>query len=64
MNFSDMNFIRKFSMNMCKNLEIPLSRMTFTSDFTVTDRGDLYPLIASVGDMTENVSPSGYTVMF
>ncbi len=60
MNFSDMNFIRKFSMNMCKNLEIPLSKMTFTSDFTVTDRGDLYPLIASSGNITENVSPAGY----
>ena len=37
--------------------------MTFTSDFTVTDRGDLYPLVAHQGDMSESVSPSGYTVM-
>ena len=50
-------------MNMCKCLEIPLSKMTFTSDFTVTDRGDLYPLVASKGDLTEHVSPAGYTTV-
>ena len=63
MNFSDMKFIRKFSMNMCKCLEIPLSKMTFTSDFTVTDRGNLYPLIEKTGDMVEHVSPAGYTTL-
>ena len=61
MNFSDMTFIRKFSMNLCKNLNVPLSKMTFTSDFTNTERGNLYPIIDTEGDITENVHSGVYS---
>ncbi len=63
MNFSDMIFRRKFSLNLRKNLKVPLSSMTFTSDFTNTVRGDLYPIISSVGDVTERVAGAAYTVL-
>lgn len=62
MNFSDMTWRRKFSMNLCKSLNVPMASMTFSSDFTVTDRGNLYPLIAKSEGTTEKVSPTGYSV--
>ena len=62
MNFSDMTFIRKFSMNLYKNLNVPLSKMTFTSDFISTERGDLYPLISSDEGTREHVCAAGYSV--
>ena len=62
MNFSDMTFIRKFSLNLYKNLYVPISSMTLTSDFTNTARGDLYPLIAKTEGVTETVAGAKYTV--
>ena len=62
MNFSDMTFIRKFSLNLYKNLSVPISSMTLTSDFTDTVRGDLYPLIAKDDKATETVLGAKYTV--
>lgn len=49
-------------MNLYKNLSIPLSKMTFTSDFISTERGDLYPLISSDENVHEHVTPSGYSI--
>ena len=63
MNFSDMTFIRKFSLNLYKNLSVPISAMTLTSDFTDTVRGDLYPLIAKDDTATEVVAGAKYSVI-
>ena len=57
-----MTFIRKFSLNLYKNLNIPLSKMTFTSDFISTVRGDLYPLISLSEGAVEHLHVSGYSV--
>ena len=62
MNFSDMTFIRKFSLNLYKNLNVPLSKMTFTSDFISTVRGDLYPLVSASEGVSEHLSVGGYSV--
>lgn len=62
MNFSDMTFRRQFSLNFRKNLKVAMSKMTFTSSFTDTVRGDLYPIIEKDGEITENVSSSVYSV--
>ncbi len=43
--FSDLEFRRKFSMTMYKNLKLSLGRMTFTKDFVTDRRGDLYPVL-------------------
>ncbi|MBQ8381052.1 MAG: hypothetical protein IJY18_04085 [Clostridia bacterium] len=64
MNFSDMNFKRKFSMNFCKTLKVPMSKMTFTSDFTNTERGDLYPIIYKESGAVEHVCPAKYSVNY
>ena len=62
MNFSDMSWSRKFSMNLYKNLSVPMASMTFTSDFTKTERGDLYPIIEKDEGAVECVTPARYTV--
>ena len=62
MNFSDMTFIRKFSLNLYKSLNVPLSKMTLTSDFTDTVRGDLYPLITKDEGTVETVAGARYSV--
>lgn len=38
-------FKRKFSLSMHKNMRIQLGEMTFSTDFTSGERGDLYPRI-------------------
>ena len=62
MNFSDMIFRRKFSMNLRKNLKIPMAKMTFTSAFLDTVRGDLYPVISASEGAVEHVNLHGYRV--
>lgn len=49
-------------MNLCKTHSVPMSKMTFTSDFTDTVRGDLYPLISKTDGAAEHVCPAKYTV--
>lgn len=61
MKISDMTFKRKFSLDMCKTLELPIAKMTFTSDFYDGNRGDLYPLIGSVGEHSESVECGVYS---
>ena len=62
MNFSDMLWRRKFSLNLYKSLKVPMAKMTFTSDFTKTERGDLYPLIDKEDGAEEFVCPAKYAV--
>ena len=62
MKFSDMKFIRRFSLNLRKSLGVPLSKMTLTSDFTDTVRGDLYPLITKDEGTVETVAGARYSV--
>ena len=62
MNFSDMTFKRQFSLNFRKNLKVAMSKMTFTSSFTDTVRGDLYPIIEKQGNVAENICSSVYSV--
>ena len=61
MKISDMTFKRKFSLNMRKSLEIPLAEMTFDSDFCDGGRGDLYPIVGSVGEHTEKIECGVYS---
>lgn len=53
-------FRRKASLNLYKNPKMILSQMTFTSDFTQTDRGDMYP--RTFGNVNETVDGTGYSV--
>ena len=62
MKFSDMNWIRQFSLNMYKSLKLPLAEMSFACDFTNTVRGDLYPVIQKSEDAAEYVGAGSYTL--
>ena len=62
MNLSEMTFRRKFSKNFYKSLSCPLAEMTFTTNFTETERGDLYPLIEKADGTEESVLHEGYRV--
>lgn len=63
MKFSEMNFKRKFSLNFRKDLRLPMAKMTFTSRFLETDRGDLYPVISRTEGAEEYASLHGYSVV-
>ena len=45
MNLHELNFKRKFSLNLYKNLTILLGEMSFHKDFIHTNRGDPYPIL-------------------
>jgi len=62
MKLSEMTFRRKFSLNLYKSLSCPLAEMTFTTDFTDTVRGDLYPIIKKTEGTEETVLHEGYRV--
>lgn len=57
---TEMMFRRRFSLNFYKNLKLKLGEMSFTKDFVNTTRGDLYPILASAGAYTEEVSEGRY----
>lgn len=56
----NMNFKRKFSVNLFKNTKLALAKMTFTKDWVNTDRGNAYPLINSVGKVDEKICCNKY----
>ena len=55
-------FKRKFSLSMCKNLQIKLGEMSFFKDFVNDQRGDPYPVIQKSDDCVEYVEGNHYTV--
>lgn len=60
--FYDMNFKRKFSVNLFKNLKFEMAKMTFTKDFVSTLRGDLYPKLFENGNISETIEKGCYMV--
>ena len=56
----DVNFRRKFSFNSYKNLRLKMGEMSFTSDFTSLERGDLYPIVRKSENVQEKVSDGKY----
>lgn len=62
MNFENVVFRRLFSLNMRKKLRIRLAEMSFENDFTVTERGNLYPLISISGNTYEKIENGVYSV--
>lgn len=58
---SDMTAHRLFSLNLYKNLKLPLGEMSFANDFPSEKRGDLYPVIDRGGDFTEKVCGGIYS---
>lgn len=56
----DINFRRKFSFNSYKNLRMKMGEMSFSSDFTFSERGDMYPVIRKSDNLREKVSDGKY----
>ncbi|MBR6793204.1 MAG: hypothetical protein IKM48_02460 [Clostridia bacterium] len=48
MDFSNITFRRKFSLNLYKNQKISMGKMVFSKDFVQDRRGDLYPVIKAL----------------
>ena len=57
-----MDFKRKFSMSMYKNLSIKIGEMTFLKDFVNDKRGDLYPIAKKSDDCLECVENNEYVL--
>ena len=53
-------FRRKFSINPYKRLRIPLGEMSLYTDWTVSKRGDPYPLVSKSGEISERVALTEY----
>lgn len=62
MDFEKTVFRRIFSINLRKKLRIILAEMSFENNFTITERGNLYPLITSDNKVIENIENGIYTV--
>ena len=59
---SDVEFKRKCSFTMYKNLHLLLGEMTFDKDFVTDQRGDLYPVQGKTEDCREAVEDGLYRV--
>ena len=62
MDLFDLQFRRKFSMSMYKNLRLKLAEMSFAKDFVNDSRGDLYPMLWKEDTAFESVDSDTYTV--
>ncbi len=62
MNFENVVFKRLFSVNLRKKLRIRLAEMSLENDFTITDRGNLYPVISQSQNVTEKIENGVYCV--
>lgn len=62
MNFENVVFRRLFSVNMRKKLRISLAEMSFENDFTVTERGNLYPAVTLMPYTAEKIENGIYHV--
>jgi len=62
MDFKNVIFRRLFSINLRKKLRIKLAEMSFENDFTVTDRGNLYPSVLLSEKTSEKIENGIYSV--
>lgn len=55
----EMEFRRRFSVNLCKNLRFPLGEMSLYTDWVNSKRGDPYPVVGGSGKLSEAVIVEG-----
>ena len=63
MDFSKIVFRRKFALTHYKDLQLPLSEMSFAKDFVNDDRGDPYPVLYKSETCVEEVKNNRYAVL-
>ena len=59
---SNVEFKRKFSLTLYKDLHLKMGEMSMGKDFVTTDRGDLYPVLGKSEDCCEAVEFNRYIV--
>ena len=57
-----LEFKRKFSLSMYRNLKIKMGEMSFYKDFVNDTRGDIYPILQKSEDCTEQICNNHYSV--
>ncbi len=58
----ELEFKRKFSTCLYKNLRLKLGEMELSQDFSDTERGDKYPLLFSDGEINETCGNGSYSL--
>lgn len=63
MKLTEVKFKKRFCVNYYRNLTLPMGEMSFHKNWvTAGKRGDPYPLVKSVGDVTETVASERYSL--
>lgn len=62
MDLLNVEFKRKFSLTLYKNLKLRLAEMSFSKDFVNDTRGDLYPVLGRSEDASECVTEHLYRI--
>ena len=62
MKLNELNFRRRFSVNLYRNLRLPMGEMDFYKDWVKDDRGDPYPLLVRTEGIHENLYFQSYSI--
>ena len=62
MKLHEITFHRRFSVNLYRNLRLPMGEMCFYKNWVDDARGDPYPLLLRSGDVSENLFFGRYSV--
>lgn len=62
MELHELNFRRRFSVNLYQSMKLPVGEMSLYKDWVNDQRGDPYPILDRQGDITEAVADAAYTV--
>ena len=62
MRLSELEFKRRFSVNLYKNLRLMVAEMSMCKDWVNDKRGDPYPIMHKTGNVAERVFGGSYTV--
>ena len=62
MQLEDILFRRRFSVNLYRNLLLPMGEMSFYKDWVNDKNGDPYPILSREGDPCESVQNGTYSV--
>lgn len=62
MQLEDILFRRRFSVNLYRNLSLPMGEMSFYKDWVNDKNGDPYPILSREGDPCESVQNGTYSV--
>ncbi|MBQ9773505.1 MAG: hypothetical protein IJW30_02470 [Clostridia bacterium] len=60
MNWYDVKFRRRFSVNLYRNLRLDMGKMSFFKNWVTDRRGDPYPVLQRSGDVQETVGQGAY----